>query len=98
MKREESKIELLLAKTKDDFLVSGKFDDVKNYMQELGKEFTVGKVSIGGTFRFIGCEIDIGDKIVKISMWDYLDRIRNIKISDDRRHRGELLASNKEEA
>lgn len=35
-------------------------------MRELRKDFKVGKVSIGGTFRFIGWEIDIGDEVVEI--------------------------------
>lgn len=98
VKREATRIELLIAKATDEFLVSGKTEDARNFMRELGKAFKVGKVAIGGTFRFISCEVDVGDDVLKMSLRDFLDRIKKVKIADERRHQGESLATDKEEA
>lgn len=57
-----------MVKATDDFFVSGKAENVKHFMRELGNEFTVCKVSIGGIFRFIGCEIDVGEEVIEMSM------------------------------
>lgn len=64
---------LMAGKATGDFLVRGKVEDILNYMRELYKKFKVGKISIGGSFRFIGCEVDVGDEMVELSMWDYLE-------------------------
>lgn len=96
IKRGTTKIGLLIAKT-DDILVSGKVLEVKHLMRELRIAFTVRKVSIGGTFKIFGCEIYIGDEVVEMAMWDYLNPIRMVTVAGDRYHQGEELASYKEE-
>lgn len=55
-------------------------------MRELSKSFEVGKISIGGSFRFLGCEIDDGDEMIELSMWDYLEKIKKVGITGERRH------------
>lgn len=52
----------------------GKVEDIRHFWFEISRAFKVGEISIGGSFRFRGCEVDVGAKIVELSMWDYLEK------------------------
>lgn len=38
-------------------------------------EFDVEKTAIGGELRFNGCEIHVSPAAIKVSMWEYLQRL-----------------------
>lgn len=92
------KIKLIVAKVIDDFLVVGNTADIKLFFRELGGEFDVGKTAIGGAFRFNGCEIDVRDDMIELSMWDYLDKLVPVKLSRARSKQKDEKATPAEES
>lgn len=56
----------------DYFLVSEKVEDIQHFMPELAKVFKVGKVYIGGVFRFMGCAVNHTLSHVKWKFGNYL--------------------------
>lgn len=71
-KRDKSTINLIVAKVTDDFLLSGKEEDIREFMTKLRSGFDIGKVSVRGEFNFNGCEIRVGDKVTELSMKSYI--------------------------
>lgn len=74
IKRETTGIILIISKATDYFLLSVRLEYIRDLMRKLSKAFKVWKFSIGGTFRFMDLEINVGDEMVDVSMWDYLDK------------------------
>lgn len=70
--REGSAVKLLIGKATCDFLITGKSDDIKYFIKALVKAFRVDKAAIVVSFRFLGCDIDVRDDSLEVSMWDYL--------------------------
>lgn len=54
LKRTGSRIDLIVAKVTDKFLVAGTRERVESFMKELQDAYDVGKVTIGGTLKFNG--------------------------------------------
>lgn len=67
-------------------------------MRELSRTFMGGKECVGGNFRFMGCEVDVRDEIVELSMWDYLENIVKIRLTEERHHQRESTDAKQEEA
>lgn len=80
VKRSAAQIKLLVAKSTDNLIVPGKSEDIRHFMRGSEKALKLGKLSIGGTIRFMGCEVDVGDELVELSMWDYLCTIKKVKL------------------
>lgn len=97
MKKSGTRIDILVAKVTDDFLVAGKKDRVESYMNELKKGFDVGKVQIGENFKFNGCEIRTTPEYTELSMIEYTERIQAITISRSRKHESDSQATAVEE-
>lgn len=57
MKKCDTRFFILVAIVTEDFLVASKRDKVESYMNYLKNGFDVGKVKIGGNFKFNGLEI-----------------------------------------
>lgn len=57
----------------------------------------MGKVYIGGTFRFMGCEGDIGDELTQLFMWNYPRKTKKVKMSIERRKKEEAWSLGREE-
>lgn len=99
VRKKGDKIVLLIAKVIDDFLIAGKTEDIREFMRELSKEFEVGKVTIGGTFYFNGCEIDVGTNAIELSMWEYMSKLSTIPLSRLRKkQRDEKVTASEETA
>lgn len=47
----------------------------------MGSEFKVGKTTIGGVFRFNGCEVDMGNEAIELSMWDYIEKLTPLELT-----------------
>lgn len=60
--------------------------------------FTVEKLSVDVQFRFIGSEVYFGDEAVEISISDFMDLMKRIKIPEERRHKVDLQSTKEWEA
>lgn len=98
VRRDSGRIKLLVAKVVDDFLITGRTEDIKAFMKELAEEFEVGKTAIGGAFKFNGCEIDVGADVIELSMWEYLDKLSAVALSRTRCKQREERATATEES
>lgn len=65
----------------DSDLVGGNAEEMNLFM-EMIDIFSVGKISYGGTFLFLGWKRDGGDEIIKILICYYLNWIEKKTISD----------------
>lgn len=93
------KIILLIAKVTDDFLVSGPLSKINDFMEDLKKDFDVGKIRIGNHFTFNGCEVSIdADRNVTLSMEKYIRRLKPLQVSRARRHEPAERTDEREEA
>lgn len=69
-------IDLSVAKVTDYFFIVGTNERIEAYMNDLGEAFDVGKLHIGGKFKFNGFEITINDEFGEISMAKYIKENR----------------------
>lgn len=67
-------------------------------MKDFSKAFKVGNIFIGGTFIFIVFEVYVADQMKELSIWDYLDKIVKICVTEERRHQGQIMATAQEKA
>lgn len=74
-----------MAKVVDDFLKSRPTEDIRGFIEELQAEFPVGKMEIGGVFRFSACELDVGRDDIELSMWDHPDKLVSVDRAPERR-------------
>lgn len=92
------KIVLIIAKVTDDILIGGHSGYIREFITRLQARFIVGKVVVGNTFIFNGCEIEaskLGN--VTLSMKNYLDRVKPIPLSRSRKKMIEDTATAQEE-
>lgn len=87
-------IDLLVAKTSDDFLVSGNKTTVENFFSRLKSRFEVGKAIIASVMKFNGCEIVIEkDGGIVLNMNEYIERLKPVELSRTRRKQIDQLAT-----
>lgn len=97
MKHTGTKIEVLVAKVTDDFLVTGTKDNIEAFVNGLKDEFDVGQISIAGSFRFKRCEIKTTYGYAELSMNHYVKKIEELPISRKRKCELESQATKLEE-
>lgn len=93
----DGKIKLLVAKVTDDFLIGGLRPDVTSFIENMKTRFVVGKSVIDSTFFFDGCEIaqdEYGN--IKMTMIRYMERLKPITLSRQRRRQHHEPASDTE--
>lgn len=91
------RIILIVAKLSDDFLVCGKLSDVNKFLREIQKRFEGGKIGMGLTFHFGGCEINYdpnGDIILGIEA--YWNRVKSIAMTRTRRRQHKFRVTTEE--
>lgn len=90
-------ISLIVAKVTDDFLLGGTIRQMQMFIDDLQKRFIVGKVAIDGKIHFDGCEIqqDMQGNIT-MSMVRYLERLKPIVLSRERRKQRMEIATQTE--
>lgn len=75
----DGSINLLVAKTSDDFLVSGSRNSIEEFFTRLKVRFEVGKAIIAPVMKFNGCEVRMQDDGgIILSMEDYVDRLKPV--------------------
>lgn len=90
-------INLLVAKVVDDFFITGPEVGIQRFFDHLNRSFTLGSQSIGRELKFLGCNIHVlSDKSVRVSMSAYLDRVRSVQISKERKTRPEIQVDDRE--
>lgn len=93
----DGKLELIVAKTTDDFLAAGTGEAVRSFFEKMKERFTVGKSIIENRMNFNGCVIEINpEEGATIGMYDYLNRLSPIDISRNRRKDAEAKATQRE--
>lgn len=80
-------ISLLIAKITDDLLMAGRPSEMESFVEMLSKTFKTSKVIIGDEILFNGSRI-IQDREgnVTMDMYDYIEQIRSIEISMERKN------------
>lgn len=84
-------IVMLMAKVTDDLLMAGSVEDIKEFVELIGKRFPISKAIIDNRIKFNGSEItQKADGTVILSMEEYLMEMQPIEISPERKkHRME---------
>lgn len=75
VKKKVSTIKRIVAKVTDDFLMSAKLKDIKEFIEELKQAFDIVKFPISGEFNINGCTIKLGDGRMEINMIAYSSHI-----------------------
>lgn len=87
---DDGSIGLMEAKVIDGFFISGTTSSMEDFLNHLDSKFNLGASSIGNNLRFLGCQIEVyadaPEKLcARISMYNYLRRVRRVRISKDRK-------------
>ena len=95
VKRNQSgRIELLVAKVTDDFLLGGLVHEIKNFNLLLQARFVVGKVILDDKIYFDGCDIEqAADGSINLSMVRYMECLKAIEISRSRKRERNQMAT-----
>lgn len=96
-RRPDGNIVLLVAKVVDDFFMAGDLLEINHFSEHIDAAFKLGATSVDLHLKFLGCDINIlDDGSVDLSMADYLDRIRPIQVSRERRSGPHDLVNDRE--
>lgn len=90
-------ISLIIAKVTDDFLLGGAIEQMQLFIESLKNRFIVGKTVVDGKIHFDGCEIKQDQEgSITMSMIRYLERLKPIVISRERRKQRMEMATQAE--
>lgn len=85
-RNEDGKLTLIVARTTDDFLISGDKGTIEAFMGHMRNRFVVGKAFVEPKMKFNGCVINVGKEgDIDLRMYDYLERLAPIQLSRNRR-------------
>ena len=90
LKNGKGNIRMLCAKVTDDFLISGAKEDIRWFDSQIRTRFKVGKSILDGKMNFNGAVITQSkDGSITLSMEEYMERVKPIDISRERRKQQE---------
>lgn len=96
-RRRDGSISLLFAKVTDNFLIGGSVQAIMAFIDLLTKPFIVGKTVVDKKAYFDGCEIEqSSDGSIRMSMLRYLERLKSITVSRNRRRKRDEKATDEE--
>lgn len=94
---QDVKIQLIIAKVVDDFLLAGTESQIQLFFGCIQKEFKLGASKIGRDLKFLGCAIkSLEDGSMEMSTIPHLERIRHLQISRERKSAPNQLANERE--
>lgn len=85
-KGEDGKINILVAKVVDDFLIAGTTEAIDSFLEALGQHVKIGHIGRSDKLKFLGCcvtQSPSGD--IELSMSEYMGRIKPLELSKSRR-------------
>lgn len=81
----DGKVILVVIKTIDDFLDRDTLSVLRDFIESLKRKFSVGKALISNKLQFNGCDIVTDEEGAVLSMGSYMDRIKPVTLSRQRR-------------